>query len=140
MKELGILVMLTVLGGGLALAQKPPQPAPESGIKTESAPPVKKGEKPRLRKFLAEVTAVDPAAGKLTVKERKGKPATLLVGADVRIVLGGKPSSLSDIEAGDKVQVMYEGKKDGPVIKKIRVIKKRTAAKREERPKGAQKP
>ena len=140
MKELGILVMLTALGGGVALAQEPPQPAPKSEMKTESGPPMKREGKARPRKLLAEVTAVDAAAGKLTVKERKGKPVTLSVGADVRIALGGKLSVLSDIEAGDKVRVTYEGRKDAPAIKKILVIKKRTMAKREERPKGAHKP
>ena len=57
----------------------------------------------------AVVTAVDAAAGTLTVRDAGGAEIALAAGAGTRIKAAGKPATLADLKAGDRVAATYQG-------------------------------
>jgi len=59
-----------------------------------------------LRRLRAPVTAVDAAAGTLTVQAGNG-PLTLVLAAGARVRLPGRTASLQEVVVGDNVEVSY---------------------------------
>jgi len=108
------MVLALALGSGLAFAQQPASPTP-------AAP--KKAAKVAVSKYKGVVETVDPATGKLSVKNKKGETKEFTVGSDVKITRGGKTISFSEITSSDTVTVSYAGTAAAPEVKSIQVAK-----------------
>jgi len=79
------------------------------------------------------VEAVDAAAGKISVKTKKGEVKELAVAADAKIKRGGKVATLAEVMVGDKVSKAAGEEVNGvPTVKKLEVkaAKKEAAAKK----------
>jgi hypothetical protein len=126
MKNTLIALAVAVAACGLAAAQ-PPQGGMEAP-KMEQAKPgkmdkmdKKEMKKIKLNKWKGTVKAVDAAAGKITVTDKKGMTMTMPVTAETKIMKNGKPIAFADLKAGEKVRIMYEGDMKMPMVRKIKV-------------------
>jgi len=117
MKHVSALAFVLALGVGTSWAAEPAAPAKEMPKKEAKA------AKAAAAKFAGTAESVDAAAGKLTVKDKAGKAMTFTLGADAKVMKGGKKAALADIMAGDSLAVTYEGMADAPVIKSVKVMK-----------------
>lgn len=109
-----VLFVLSVAGLSFAEEQKaaaPAAPAPAA------AP--KKVEKMKTQNFTGDITAIDAAANTITLKD-KDVELTVTTTAKTHVIVKGKRKSLSDLKAGDKVEVRYRAK-DGK-NKALRII------------------
>jgi len=128
MKNLAIALLFAALACGLAAAQ----PAPgQTGMDTKKA---MKSEKKPVKKaktttWKGTVQAVDAAAMTLTVKDHKGMTMTMPITAGTKILKAGKTAALSEITAGEMVQVTYEGEMASPAVKSVKVEKAGTMKK-----------
>jgi len=66
-----------------------------------------------------EGKVVKAEAGKLTMTDKDNKEHTHAIGADVKIMVGGKEAKLEDLKPGAKVKVTAEKKDDKVVVTKI---------------------
>jgi Cu/Ag efflux protein CusF len=87
------------------------------------------------RRIMGEVTAVDAAAGTITVKHKKGD-VTISVDAKTKIMAGKEKKAIEDVKAGEKVTVKYK-EEDGKNVATGVFIK--TAAKKAKKAKKAEK-
>jgi Cu/Ag efflux protein CusF len=83
-------------------------------------------KKAHHRRIMGEVTAVDAAAGTITLKHKKGD-VTISVDAKTKIMAGKEKKSIGDVKAGEKVTVKYK-EEDGKNVATGVYIK--TAAKK----------
>lgn len=123
MKKIAIALLLGGFCAGIAAAQQPQQaPAqpPAKEMKKEGKPEAKKEH---IKMFKGVVEAVDAAAGRLTIKDHKGKKTDFTVAPEVAITKAGKQAALTDIAVGDKVHIAYEGEMNAPLLKSIKVEK-----------------
>ena len=130
MKNLTITLLAAALGCGIASAQQAAPSAQQSmGQETKKEmmaenKSAKKGKKDKMNKLMGIVETVDAATGKITFKDHKDMSMTMAVGADTRIMKAGKPASIADIKAGEKIRFIYEGDMTNPVIREIKIINK----------------
>lgn len=124
-----IIIALLVGGFGLGLAHAQDTMAPEKKpemkkeMKKEMKEEKKHGKKEKTNICKGTVEAVDAAMGKIMVKDAKGMVMTMSIGAETKIMKGGKPAVLADIMLGEKVHVAYEGTMDNPMVKSVKVEK-----------------
>ncbi len=120
MKDIMMMLAAAVLICGIAIAQQPAGKGSQKVTKSEMKR-MKGDKKAKLSKFTGTVDAVDAAAGKVTVKDKKGMTMVMPVGADAKIMKAGKAAALSDIKAGDRVHIIYEGDMGRPVVKELTI-------------------
>jgi len=120
-------VSLMVAAGVAVAAQHGAAAAPAA--KTAAAPAAAK--KPAVKKVSVSgsVEAVDAAAGKLSVKDKKGAVVELVVAADAKIKRSGKAATLAEVMVGDKVMSAKGEDVNGvATIKKLDVKAPKAAA------------
>jgi len=136
MKNTLIALAVAVAACGLAAAQ--PMPGMETPAKKEMMKQDKKEmKKMKLNEWKGTVQAVDAAAGKVTVTDKKGMTMVLPVTAETRIMKAGKAAALADLMAGEKVHIWYEGDMTMPMVRKIKV--KKDGMKKMEKPEPMEK-
>lgn len=118
MMRVTAMALTAVLGASLAAAQQPAGAPAQKGAESKPAAP-KKPAKPAMSKYMGTVASVDAAAGKLTVKNKKGEMKEFMIGGEVKITKGGKTAALSEIMAGDSATVSYEGTAEAPMVKSV---------------------
>jgi len=117
-----MLVMVAVLGAGIAQAQQQP-PAPKTPIPPpgSAAPPP---EVPKEKQIEGTVSKVDPAAK--TVGVSTGffglLGATVRVAEETQIMVQGQPAVITEIKEGDRVKASYEVRDGGNIAKSIEVM------------------
>jgi len=116
-----MLVIVAVLGTGIAQAQQPPtpqRPIPPPGM---AAPPP---EVPKEKQIEGTVSKVDASAK--TVGVSTGffglLGATVRVGDETQIVVQGQPAALTEIKEGDPVKASYEVRDGNNIAKSIEVM------------------
>ncbi|MEK7475136.1 MAG: hypothetical protein AAB152_05820 [Candidatus Coatesbacteria bacterium] len=78
-----------------------------------------------------EVTAVDAAAGKISVKDAKGVVTDWTVPTDAKLMCPGKKDAgLAEIAVGSTVTVCYTEADGVKVVKSVKAAKKAKAAKK----------
>jgi Cu/Ag efflux protein CusF len=76
----------------------------------------------KMPSMTGEVTAVDAAAGKISLKDAKGVVADWTVPADAKVVKPGKKgATLADVAVGDTVTVCYEEAAGVKTVKSVKV-------------------
>lgn len=126
MKKTMIALLAVGFGFALANAQQPvPEQKPEmkKEMKKETKGEKKHEKKEKMNVCKGTVEAVDAAMNKITVKDSKGMTMVLPLAAGTRIMKAGKPATLADVTAGEKVHVTYEGTMENPVVRSVKVEK-----------------
>lgn len=123
MKNILIAMGVAVAACGLAAAQQP-----MGGMETPPKEEMMKHDKKEMKKikmteWKGTVQAVDAAAGKITVTDKKGMTMVMPVTAETKIMRGGKMAALADLTAGETVHLWYEGDMNMPMVRKIKVKK-----------------
>ena len=109
----GLMVAALALSGSVFAADEAPKK--EKAAKAEG----EKAEKPKAHSLTGEITALDAAAGTLTVKGKSGEKS-FKAAADAKIVAAEKKdATLADLKVGDKVQVSYVEDGGANIAKKI---------------------
>jgi len=115
------LMMVAMLGAGIAQAQQPAQPTRPIPPPGAVAPPP---EAPKVKEIEGTVSKVDPSAK--TVGVSTGLfgllGATVRVGEDTQIRVEGQPATLADIKPGDRVKTSYDVVAGSNIAKSIDVM------------------
>jgi len=93
---------------GLALVSAPTIQAQTTAATTTTAPattPAPKAKKPSKTEYHGTLTAVDAAAGTITLSGKTAK--TLAIASTTKIKKDGKPATLADFAVGEKVTGSY---------------------------------
>ena len=124
------LVMLFAFSAASFAAEQAAAPAPAK--KVEKKHHVRKATHHRI---IGVVTAVDAAAGTITVKHRKAEIA-ISVDAKTRVSAGAEKKSINDVKAGENVAVGYKevnGKKVATSVSLLKAKKVKKAMKKAEK-------
>lgn len=105
--KLSVAALSVMLAGGVALAQAPAAPAKPVNKPAPAA--VKKEVKPAVVKFQGTVEAVDSAANKLSVKNKKGEVKEFVLAAGTMLTKHGKKIAIAEVAAGDMAAVTSHG-------------------------------
>lgn len=118
---LSVLFALSI--AGLSFAEEKAAPAaPAPAEKKAAAPAAKKTEKMKTKNFTGDITAVDAAAGTITLKD-KDTELTVATTAKTHVRLKNEKKSVSDLKVGDKVEVRYRTKGDKNTALRVVIMK-----------------
>jgi len=128
-----VSVVSFVVASGVVIAAEQAA-APEAKPVAAATAPVKKAKVEKVS-VSGTVEAVDAAAGKLSIKDKKGMVKELMVAVDAKIKRAGKVATLAEVLVGDRVASAKGEVVNGvPTLKKLEVkaakaIKKEAAKK-----------
>ena len=107
MRKILVTVMAVMVSAGVALAG--------STSKGKSCA--------KMPSITGEVTAVDTAAGKISIKDPKGNVTEWLVAPDAKVMVsvkGKKTATLADVAVGDAVTLCYEETNGVKTVKSVK--------------------
>jgi hypothetical protein len=115
-----------MMGAGAAMAEDKAMTA------APAAKPAKKeaSKKPKTAHVMGVVTAIDAAAGKLSLKNKKGEMKDFMFAADVKVMKGTAKAAVADIMVNDEVTVATETMGDVVTVKSIKISAPKKAAKK----------
>ena len=112
---LAMAMAMMVTAGMAAADDKAMTPPAVKPAKREAA------KKPKASKLMGVVTAVDAAAGKLSIKTKKGGAKDFAVAADARIMRGATKATLAEVAVNDEVTVGIETLGDVVTVRRVKV-------------------
>jgi len=123
-KKIIIMGLLVAFTAGATFAAAP-------ASTTGSGPAAKnaKGPTQAMKRFTGFVASVDATAGKLAVKEGKGKVMDFAVNETTVLKRGGKVIKIADIAVGDRIMIRYSEVDGKAVIRMAMLVGPRKAAK-----------
>ena len=117
-RSIFVCAVSMMVAAGVALAAEQAAAPAAPAAKAAPAAPAK-AKKPSVKKstIMGTVEAVDAAANKLSIKDKKGAVKEVAVAADAKIRRANKAATLAELVVGDKVLVKVE-ETDGVVTAK----------------------
>src|SRR5436853_4965677 len=88
--------------------EKAPQPE-----KAAQPKPDQENAKPALAQAAGDLVSIDAMKNELVIRDNTGVEAHILITPATTIIKGGKPISIADIKAGDKITSEWEDTADG---------------------------
>ena len=137
-KILSVVVSLVMMFAFTAVSIAAEQEAAPAKAPVEKTEKVEKKHHKAVHhgRIAGEVTAVDAAAGTITVKHKKGE-VTFTVNDKTGFKAGKEKKSIEDVKAGEKVTVRYKKEEGKDVATSVYIWKAKKAEKKAEKKEAA---